>query len=144
MGKLPCSCFCFLVLPNRETGRFSLRLRTPLQNDMPVVQLLCSATAPARLQSSKLHYCTIPSALLHETIFCFVVQTILSLRGYDIPLGRTTVKRGARHGVFDIIAPYFLSAKIMRTVEGQIRKKWPSDRKHLLILVRRKGCCTQA
>jgi hypothetical protein len=55
--------------------------------------------------------------ITYVQMICFVVQTMLSRRGYDIPLGRTTVERAARQEVFDIIAPYFLSAEGLQTVE---------------------------
>ncbi len=67
---------------------------------------------------------------------------MLSLKGYDLPLGRTTREKATRQQVFDIIAPYFLSADDMEIVAESGRKIGPSDWKHLLI--RRKGCCTQA
>jgi hypothetical protein len=41
-----------------------------------------------------------------------VVQAMMSIRGYDIPLGRTTKDNALRQEVFDIIAPYVLSAEI--------------------------------
>ena len=41
---------------------------------------------------------------------------MLSLKGYDIPLGRTTSEKAARQQVFDVIAPYFLSEEDMKTV----------------------------
>jgi hypothetical protein len=41
---------------------------------------------------------------------------MLSLKGYEIPLGRTTSEQAARQQVFDVIAPYFLSAEDMKTV----------------------------
>ena len=41
---------------------------------------------------------------------------MLGLLGHDIPLGRTTADKAARQQVFDIIAPYFLSAEAIRTV----------------------------
>jgi len=43
---------------------------------------------------------------------------MLSLKGYDIPLGRTVGERAIRQQVFDIIAPYFLSSEDMETVAG--------------------------
>ena len=39
-----------------------------------------------------------------------------SLKGYEIPLGRTASEKAARQQVFDIIAPYFLSAEDMKIV----------------------------
>ena len=41
---------------------------------------------------------------------------MLSLKGYDIPLGRTVGEKALRRQVWDIIAPYFLSAEDMKTV----------------------------
>jgi hypothetical protein len=41
---------------------------------------------------------------------------MLSLKGYDIPLGRTVYEKSIRRQVWDIIAPYFLSAEDMKTV----------------------------
>ena len=41
---------------------------------------------------------------------------MLSLKGYDIPLGRTVYEKSIRQQVWDIIAPYFLSAEDMKTV----------------------------
>ncbi len=41
---------------------------------------------------------------------------MLSVRGCEIPLNRTTSEKAARQQVFDIIAPYFLSSEDIKTV----------------------------
>ena len=41
---------------------------------------------------------------------------MLSMKGYDLLLGRTMSEKAARQQVFDIIAPYFLSSEDMETV----------------------------
>ena len=41
---------------------------------------------------------------------------MLSVKGYDIPLGRTVGEKATRQQVFDIIALYFLSSEDMETV----------------------------
>jgi hypothetical protein len=41
---------------------------------------------------------------------------MLSLKGYDIPLGKTVSEKSIRQRVWGIIAPYFLSAEDMKTV----------------------------
>jgi hypothetical protein len=41
-------------------------------------------------------------------VFCGVVQAMMSINGYDIPLGRTTKDNTLRQEVFDLIAPYVL------------------------------------
>ena len=41
---------------------------------------------------------------------------MLSVKGYDLLLGRTVSEKAARQQVFDIVAPYFLSSEDMETV----------------------------
>ncbi len=41
---------------------------------------------------------------------------MLSMKGYDLLLGRTMSEKAARQQVFYIIAPYFLSSEDMETV----------------------------
>ncbi len=57
-------------------------------------------------------------------VFCGVVQAVMSIRGFDIPLGRTTKDNALRQEVFDLIASYVLLAEEIRMVnetEPQIR-----------------------
>ena len=67
---------------------------------------------------------------------------MLSVKGYDLPLGRTSSEEAARQQVFDITLPISCLQKTWRLSQRQIRKTWPSVWKHLLL--RRKGSCTQA
>ncbi len=51
----------------------------------------------------------------------------MSIVGYDIPLGRTTKDNTLRQEVFDLIAPYVLSAEEIQMVDEtdpQIRGLW--------------------
>ena len=41
---------------------------------------------------------------------------MLSLKGYDIPVGRTGDEKLTREEVFNLIAPYFLSSEDMETI----------------------------
>ena len=41
---------------------------------------------------------------------------MLSLKGYDIPVGRTAGEKATREEVFNLIAPYFLSSEDMETI----------------------------
>ena len=58
-----------------------------------------------------LDFCTVTSSN-----GCFVLQAMLSLKGYDIPVGRTASEKLTREEVFNLIAPYFLSSEDMETI----------------------------
>ena len=44
------------------------------------------------------------------------VQCMMSIRGYDIPVGKAAADQKARQEILDIIAPYIFSPEDMRTI----------------------------
>ena len=43
----------------------------------------------------------------------------MSVRGYDIPVGKTAADQKARQEILDIIAPYIFSPEDMRTIHEE-------------------------
>ena len=57
----------------------------------------------------------------------FGFQAMMSVRGYDIPIGKTKTEVLARQELFDIIHPYVLSAEDMKIVNREdehVRALW--------------------
>ena len=57
----------------------------------------------------------------------FDVQVMMSLRGADLPLGKTTADQDARQEVYDIICRYVMSEEDMDVVsqeDPQVRALW--------------------
>ena len=46
-------------------------------------------------------------------------QCMMSERGYDIPVGKSSADQKARQEIFDIIAPYIFSAEDMRIIHDE-------------------------